>query len=76
MKVSPVIGTATGAFVTRSFHAHFSEVNPLKRHEKTSDERYAELQAYYIQRDKEKQRQRAITLAGGRLLPILNPKMR
>ena len=76
MKISGVIGAAASGIISRSFHAHFSDVNPVKKQGLTSEDKWMALQSYYIQRDKEKARLRRVTLAGGKLLPVLNPKMR
>lgn len=71
MRASRVIGMATSGMTGRSCHSHFHEVNPLKRHTLTREERWQDYQAWRESVHASKKRQRDIIAKGGRILPSL-----
>lgn len=71
MRYSRVVGMATSGVATRSCHTHFHDVNPLKRHQLTREERWTEHVQWEKSARASKARQREIFSKGGRLLPSL-----
>lgn len=71
MKYSHVVSSSALGIVTRSYHTHWSDVNPIKMQSVSKEERQSERAKLDANIRAQEKRQEQIRRNGGRILPQL-----
>ena len=71
MKYSQVVSSSALGIVTRSYHTHWSDVNPIKMQSVSKEERQAARAKLDANIRAQEKRQAEIKRKGGRILPVL-----